>query len=128
MRDIVDIDAELDKLDSLCQQKQHEENTPGRLLSLPCYYTTLTLSSMVFGFTAIFCFSSARKRVGQRLPVTAVSVQSPKFQYNEPVITDAAVCETLPCDIDCIVGNELFSEFEMLHHVLDLRQDSERID
>jgi len=59
-----------------------------------------------------------------KLPVSKVSVQSPHFQCNELVVTDAAVCEQLSSNIDCIVGNALFSEFSQLHDVINLRQQS----
>ena len=59
-----------------------------------------------------------------KLHVSKVSVQSPHFQCNESVMTEAAVCQQLPCNIDCIVGNALFSEFSQLHDVINLRQQS----
>ena len=60
-----------------------------------------------------------------RLPVTQVSVQSPKFCSDEVVRTTAAVCDKLPCNIDCIVGNAFFCEFPMLRDVINLQCDSE---
>jgi len=60
-----------------------------------------------------------------RLPVAQVSVQSPKFCSDEVVKTTAAICDKLPCNIDCIVGNAFFCEFPMLRNVINLQCDSE---
>ena len=60
-----------------------------------------------------------------RLPVVPVSVQSPKFCSDEIVHTPAAICDKLPCNIDCIVHNAFFSEFPMLRDVINLQCDSE---
>ena len=44
-----------------------------------------------------------------RLPVTQMSVQSPKFCSDWAVKTTALICDYLPCNIDSIVGNIFFS-------------------
>ena len=60
-----------------------------------------------------------------KLPMAQVSVQSPKFCSNEIVKTTAAICDNLPCKIDCIVGNSFFVEFPELRDVINLQCDSE---